>query len=159
MRRAQNIVGLGLVIVVLCGVFGLWLWGKPRSTVAVPPASSAPSHVVQTFAQALNDRDFSAAKDLVIGDRVGVDSKWWDLHGPRVEDLQILKTGAVTTGAQCGSEAAVAWKKCVQVRTEATFKHVKGVTNANKPDHERWTYYLVRNTGSERWRILDWGKG
>lgn len=158
MRRAQNIVGFCLAIAVLCGILGLWLWGKPRSTVPLPSATSSPSDVVRSFAKALNDRDYSTAKSMVIGTRVGVDSEWWDLHGPRVEDLQILSTGSVTTGAGCDRPTADGWKKCVKVRTVARFRHVKGVNN-HKPVHERWTYYLVRNAGSERWRILDWGKG
>jgi hypothetical protein len=159
MRRIQSIVGLGLAIIVLAGVLGLWLWGKPRETVARPDADTPPAGVVRTFAKALNDRDFNAAKAAVVGDRVGVDAGWWSLHGPRVEDLRIIRTGPVTTGAQCATEAAAKWKKCVQVDTEATFRHVKGMTEGSKPDHEPWSYYLVRNKSSQTWRILDWGKG
>lgn len=159
MRRIQSIVGLGLAIIVLAGVLGLWLWGKPRETVARPDATTSPAGVVRTFATALNDRDYSAAKAVVVGDRVGVDAGWWSLHGPRVEDLRILRTGPVTTGAQCEAREATKWKKCVQVDTSATFRHVKGMTKGGKPDHEAWSYYLVRNNGSESWRILDWGKG
>ena len=159
MRRIQSIVGLGLAIIVLAGVLGLWLWGKPRETVALPSSSASPASVVRTFAKALNDRDFSAAKKVVIGDRVGVDAGWWSLHGPRVDDLRILRTGPVTSGAQCESKAAARWKKCVQVDTEATFKHVKGLTKGSKPHHEAWSYFLVRNDPSRSWRILDWGKG
>lgn len=159
MRRIQSIVGLGLAIIVLAGVLGLWLWGKPREIVALPSSSTTPAGVVRTFAKALNDRDFAAAKKVVIGDKVGIDASWWSLHGPRVEDLQILRTGPVTSGAKCESKAAVKWKRCVQVDTSATFKHVKGVTKNSKPDHEQWSYYLVRNTDSQRWRILDWGQG
>ncbi|WP_446665891.1 hypothetical protein [Flexivirga sp. B27] len=159
MRKAQNIVGLVLAIAVLCGVLGLWLWGKPRTTVPVPTSADAPAKVVRTFAQALNDRDYSAAKSIVVGDQVGVDAKWWDLHGPRVEDLRILHSDSAVEGARCHRPTASAWKKCVEVHTVATLKHVKGATDDSEPDHERWTYYLVRNDGSERWRILDWAKG
>lgn len=159
MRRIQSIVGLGLAIIVLAGVLGLWLWGKPREMVALPSSATSPAGVVRTFAKALNDRDLSAAKKVVIGDKVGVDAGWWSLHGPRVEGLRIVRTGPVISGAQCESKAAARWKACVQVDTEATFKHVEGVTKGSKPHHEPWSYYLVRNTSSQRWRILDWGRG
>ncbi|RNI19890.1 hypothetical protein [Flexivirga caeni] len=158
MRRTQSAVGLGLAIVVMLGILGLWLWGKPRASVPLPTAQTSPSSVVMTFAKALNDRDFPTAKEMVVGDRVGVDAGWWDLHGPRIEDLEITRTGPVTAGSTCGSPPASAWKQCVEVDTLSTFRHVKGMTKGNKPDRERWSYFLVRTNSSERWRILDWGK-
>lgn len=159
MRRAQNVIGLCLAFLVLLGVFGLWLWGKPRTTVAIPPTSAAPAQVVRTFAHALNERDYSTAKAMVVGDKEGVDAAWWDLHGPRVEELRIISTGPVTTGRKCDSDTAGGWKQCVVVDTTSTFRHVKGLTKGDKPTHEPWTYYLVRNGSSQHWRILDWAKG
>lgn len=159
MRRAQNIVGLCLAVAVLCGVLGLWLWGKPRTTVPVPTSGDSPAKVVRTFAKALNDRDYSVAKSIVVGDQVGVDSQWWSLHGPRVEDLQIIRTDSAISGAGCHRPTASSWRTCVEVHTVATLKHVKGAQESAEPGHERWTYYLVRNDSSQRWRILDWDKG
>lgn len=158
MRRAQSAVGLGLAIVVLLGVLGLWLWGKPRTTVPLPSAQESPAEVVKTFATALNDRDFAAAKNMVVGSKVGVDAGWWDLHGPRIEQLQIIRTGPVTTGAKCGPKVATAWRKCVEVDTLSTFRHVASLATGDNPRREAWSYFLVRNSQSDRWRILDWGK-
>lgn len=149
---------MGLAIVVLLGVLGLWLWGKPRATVALPSASTTPDQVVRTFAKALNDRDFPTAKNMVIGNHVGIDADWWDLHGPRIDQLQILRTGPVTSGAKCGTTVTVRWKSCVEVDTQATIRHLKGMSEGGKPQHEAWSYFLVRNSNADPWRILDWGK-
>ena len=159
MRRTQTAVGMGLAIAVLLGVLGLWLWGKPRTSVQLPSAAASPAQVVRTFAQALNDRDFSAAKKMVVGSQVGVDAAWWDLHGPRIEQLQILRTGTVTDGAKCGSKVTAAWRQCVEVDTVSTFRHVKSLNTGEDPHRESWSYYLVRNDDSHSWRIRDWGKG
>ena len=159
MRRTQSAVGLGLAIVVLLGVLGLWLWGKPRTSVPLPSAHTTPAAVVETFAKALNDRDFPAAKNMVVGNKVGVDAGWWDLHGPRIEQLQIIRTGPVKSGAACGPKIAAAWRQCVVVETLSTFRHVKSLATGDDPRRESWSYFLVRNNSSDRWRILDWGKG
>lgn len=158
MRRAQSAVGIGLAVAVLLGVLGLWLWGKPRTTVALPTPEASPAAVVRTFAMALNDRDFSAAKDMVVGNQVGVDAEWWDLHGPRIEDLQVLRTGKVTSGAKCGSKVTTRWNQCVEVDTVSTFRHVKSLNTGEDPHREAWSYYLVRNDDTQSWRIRDWGK-
>lgn len=158
MPRIRALVGWALAIVVALAALGYWLWGKPRATVPLPSASTSPTEFVHTFARALNDRDYKTAKSMVIRGRVGIKADWWDLHGPRITDIKVTKQWPVTSGAQCGSRIAAKWKQCAQVDTKATFHHWEGLTQGGEPKRVPWSYFLVRNSDSERWHILDWGR-
>lgn len=155
MRSIRAAVGWGLAIAVVLGCLGLWLWGKPRAEVTVPPPSTSPAEFIRTYAHALNERDFKAAHTMY---PTGPEDHWWELHTPHITDLEIVRVSPVTPGAHCRSQVATAWKQCVQVDTTATFQNWKGMDDADKPTKMGWTYYLVRTSNATQWRIIDWAK-
>lgn len=150
---------MALVVAAVLAIGGLWLWGRPRASVAVPGPSVSPAQFVRTYARALNERDYSAAKTMLVGDRVGVGASWWTLHGPQITDISVTRVGSNATRGQCDPGGGLdEWKQCLDVGTTATFRNWSGITYDGKAERTIWSYYLVRNSDSERWRIIDWGQ-
>lgn len=149
--RARGILLVGL-LVIAAAVGGLWWWGKPRSNVAMPTAASSPEQVVRAYVRALDQRDFATSNAL---QPYGGSQHWWSMQVPTITDLKIERVVTMSAHDRATS-AAADWKQGVEVWTTATFHHWSGIEDSPGMP---WTYLLVRNSPTERWRILDWGQG
>ncbi|MBO1766444.1 hypothetical protein [Allobranchiibius sp. GilTou38] len=150
-----------------------WIWGAagavalatgvgygadvhvPHKTVASPGPDASPTDVVRTYVQAINDRDYSTANNLLARGPALKNHRWFD--APTIKQLEILHVAGPYKGASTAPSSSVAsYQQVVQIDTQARFNH----WDEGLPDGQQgWSYYLARNANTERWRIVDQGQG
>ncbi len=150
--RARGIL-LTVVLVVAVAVGGLWLWGRPRSHVAMPTAASSPEQVVRAYVTALDARDFDTSNALQPQGGLAGDH-WWSVQAPTISNLKVISVRA-ESDADRANGAGHGYRQAVDVNTTADFTNWGGMDDGRG---QPWTYILVRNSASERWRIADWGR-
>lgn len=141
---------LALVLLVAVAVGGLWLWGRPRAHVAMPTAATSPENVVRSYVRALDARDFATSNALgPYGD-----DHWWSLRAPTITGIKVQSVRAMSAQDRSYSRAKE-WKQGVEVDTSANFADWGGIDDGHD---QPWNYILVRNSSTDPWRILDWGR-
>lgn len=141
--------------VVALGAGGLWFWAMPHDSVRVPVPGpdSSPTQVVRTYVRALDARDYSTSNAIqMLGPAV---ENHGLTGGPKITHLKIIRATPVTAGAAFPDSRLTSWKQVAEVDTQADFHDWGGMQDGPNG----WSYYLVRNTDSQRWRIADWGQG
>lgn len=152
---------LALALVVVIPVGGLWLWGRPRSHVAMPTGTTSPADVVRTYAHAMNERDYGACTRMGVVGAGDPNANWFTLHGPQIRDLKIVGVGRVMSGSQASdpwSDPSLRhWQQTVNVDTSETLINFDGTPDP-EPGHA-FSFTLVRHDSSQPWRIFGSGEG
>lgn len=141
----------GLTTAALCG---LLLWGAgilnvPTQHVAMPPANASPEEVVRVYLAAQNAGDVGTMNAMVVDDHMRHSrsaGRWV------VTDIDI--SPAMAEGLQ--GTRAEGWTQAVHVDVSFFTRRAPDIT-IQQGVRQPWGYLLVRNTDSERWRIIDQG--
>lgn len=152
---------LTVVLIFAVSMGGLWLWGKPRSSVVMPTAQTSPVEVVTTYVRALNDRDFAAVNQMGADSRGDIGANWFTVHAPHMTNMTIDHLHAVRPGTQAATDLfnseLKGWEQTVEVDTTVTVNNFEGF-HGSKTD-QSWSYELVRHDSSKPWHIFDQGQG
>ncbi len=153
-KRTPLLIAVALITVVLpaCGA-------SPGDTLApgaaTVEASTSPEDVVRTYLGALQEGDEAAAAALTTQPYSGRDA--WAADPPTIEDVEV--SGAITQAA-AGAHGAVgeshAQEHAQAVLVPVTFE-LRGADTSMPDGPTAWGYILVRDGGTEAWRIADAG--
>lgn len=130
----------------------MW-WSMPRGSVALPGPATSPTDVVRAYVRALDARDYTTSNSI---QTMGPDLEqhgWFG--GPTITHLKITGAAPVATGADFPDSRVTRYRQVAVVDTDAVFHDWSGMQDGRQP----WSYYLVRSSSTQPWRIADWGQG
>lgn len=132
--RRPLLLGLCLVIVVV--VLGVWVWSGPRAHVEVPGSDATPEQVVLAYAAAVNARDFDTVN--------AIDARDGETPG-RFSRTRRLDNVEIKSVTRSGDQVHV------------TFYADFSGWDISLPDgRDLWGYVLQRGEAG-RWQIVDAG--
>ena len=130
-----------------------WFLGTRHGSVQLPSAQSSPTDVVRAYVRAVDVRGIATANAIQMVGPPDEDQGWY--HSPSITNLTIEHTPPVSAGSTWPGTRMTGYRQVSEVDTTATFRHWDGMQDGRTA----WSYYLVRNADTERWRIADWGQG
>ncbi|MGN0063663.1 MAG: DUF4829 domain-containing protein [Nocardioides sp.] len=154
--RPALLVG-GLVLLLLAGAMGLYVWLPPRQTgsVEVPADDASPEEVVRAYTEAITAHDCDTARVLSTDGFDDTATSWCRT----VSEIDQLDTEAPSSELPEWSGHAPD-EQVVRVGVEFDLEWRPWRGDVSLPGGDTtWGYLLVRSSDTAPWRIFDHGNG